>query len=132
MKMRRGDQPLPDKNDRTPMQDLLIADIEKRKVVGIERYGTLLQPFNNRSFVRDAYEETIDLSLYLRGVMEEAHEILCLTIPAEGGRQFPTRAEFERCLSLLAHLSGREQWDFLKQCPTCQGREEVPATPGSG
>jgi hypothetical protein len=50
---------------------MVIADIEKRKAVGLERYGTLLQPFNGRDALRDAYEEALDLAQYLRQAIEE-------------------------------------------------------------
>lgn len=65
------DQQLPIPNDQTSCQDLVIADIEERKALGLKKYGTLLQPFNGRSFLRDAYEEVLDLAVYLRGRLEE-------------------------------------------------------------
>lgn len=71
MKQREGDQALPVKNDRPDIQTLVIADIESRKAIGIERYGTALQPFNGRDSLRDAYEESIDLAMYLKQTMVE-------------------------------------------------------------
>ena len=65
------DQPDPVKNDRPCIQDLVIADIEARKAVGLERYGTLLQPFNGRDALMDAYAEALDLCQYLRQAIEE-------------------------------------------------------------
>lgn len=62
---------MPTKNERPCIQDMVIADIEKRKAVGFERYGTLLQPFNGRDALRDAYEEALDLAQYLRQAIEE-------------------------------------------------------------
>lgn len=75
LKMRPGDQPLPNPNDLPAVQDQVIADIEERKTVGLERYGTLLQPLNGRSAMRDAYEESLDLVMYLRQIREE-HRLL--------------------------------------------------------
>lgn len=72
---RPGDQPLPTTNDQAYIQDLAIADIEERRQVGIRRYGTALQPFNNRDAFRDAYEEVLDLLLYLRQVRVERDEM---------------------------------------------------------
>lgn len=60
------DQPLPIPNDEPDVQSQVIADIEARRQVGIERYGTALQPFNGRDSLRDAYEEALDLVMYLR------------------------------------------------------------------
>lgn len=70
-KQRPGDQPLPVKNDYPVVQDLVIADIEERKRVGVERYGTVLQPFNGRDVLRDIYEELLDAAIYMRQLMFE-------------------------------------------------------------
>lgn len=61
-------------NDRPFIQDALIADIEKRRALGIERYGTALQPFNGRDALVDAYEESLDLATYLKQVLVERGE----------------------------------------------------------
>ena len=68
------EQPMPVANDRTDIQSLVIADIVKRRIVGIERYGTALQPFNGRDALRDAYEEALDLAMYLRQAIEERQQ----------------------------------------------------------
>lgn len=65
------DQPAPIVNDRPCIQDLVIADIDARKQAGRERYGTLLQPFNGRDALMDAYAEALDLCQYLRQAIEE-------------------------------------------------------------
>lgn len=70
-KQREGDQVLPTKNDHPDIQSMVIADIEQRRQVGISRYGTALQPFNGRDMLLDAYEEAMDLCIYLKGVMVE-------------------------------------------------------------
>ncbi len=46
-------------------------------------------------------------------IAKEAREILSLTISAEDGRTFPTRADFAKCLDLLARLDGTDDWAFL-------------------
>lgn len=71
MKLREGDQQLPEKNDHESVQAALIRDIEARTQVGIERYGTPLQPFNGRDALRDAYEEALDLATYLKQCLIE-------------------------------------------------------------
>ena len=71
LKLRDGDQPLPVKNEHRDIQSLVMADLEARKELGIKRYGTALQPFNGRDMLKDAYEEALDLAVYLRGVIEE-------------------------------------------------------------
>jgi hypothetical protein len=74
-KQRPGDQPLPIINEAKFIQDLVIADIEERKRVGIERYGSLLQPFNGRNVDQDLYEELVDGVMYARQRLVERAEI---------------------------------------------------------
>lgn len=69
---REGDsQPMPVVNDYLDIQSRVIADIQDRRKLGIKRYGTALQPHNGRDMLRDAYEEALDLAVYLKGVLVE-------------------------------------------------------------
>lgn len=68
-KQRPGDQRLPLISDEEDIQSRVIRDIEKRRQVGIERYGTALQPFNGRSTLLDAYEESLDKTVYLKSLL---------------------------------------------------------------
>ena len=69
---REGDsQGLPTVNNQPFVQDAVIADIEARKAIGVKRYGTALQPFNGRDALLDAYEEALDLSIYLKQALIE-------------------------------------------------------------
>lgn len=64
---RAGDsQPMPTANDEPDVQSAVIADVEARRLVGIARYGTALQPHNGRNALLDAYEEALDLAMYLK------------------------------------------------------------------
>ncbi len=65
------EQPMPIPNDSIDIQTLVMQDIAHRREVGIERYGTALQVNNGRDMLRDAYEEAIDLAIYLRGMIAE-------------------------------------------------------------
>lgn len=65
------DQPPPQLNTSTPIWELVIADMRERDHVGRQRYGTLLQAHNGRDALRDAYEEALDLAVYLRQAIEE-------------------------------------------------------------
>lgn len=69
--MDTSEQPLPVKNDNPIIQELVIKDQHARLQLGIQRYGTGLQAHNGRDMLRDAYEEALDLCVYLRGVMYE-------------------------------------------------------------
>lgn len=51
--------------------ELVRADIEKRAQLGEKKYGERLKPFNNRDGLVDAYEEALDLCMYLKQVIIE-------------------------------------------------------------
>lgn len=65
------DQVAPTPNDKQPVQDMVIEDILERKEHGIRKYGTPVQADNGRDMMLDAYEEILDLAVYLRGAIEE-------------------------------------------------------------
>lgn len=65
------EQPAPVANDRPAVWDLVIADMRQRDRVGRERYGTPLQPHNGRDALVDAYQEALDLAVYLRQELQE-------------------------------------------------------------
>lgn len=69
--MRNKEQPSPIQNDSTPIWDLVIADMRERDNVGRQRYGTPLQANNGRDALVDAYQEALDLVVYLRQAIEE-------------------------------------------------------------
>ena len=64
------DQPAPD-GGRGNVQALVRADLEERERVGVERYGTPLRLFNGRDALVDAYQEAMDLTVYLRQAIAE-------------------------------------------------------------
>jgi hypothetical protein len=64
-------EPAPQHNDGPSMHDLVIADMQSRKEFGLQKYGTILQAHNGRNALRDAYEEVLDLAVYLRQKLEE-------------------------------------------------------------
>lgn len=69
---REGDsQDLPVGNDHPVIFDLVKADLDARLALGVKRYGQPLQPFNGRDALRDAYEEALDLAVYLRQALYE-------------------------------------------------------------
>lgn len=65
------EQPKPKANSLPAVWDLVIEDMKRRDGVGRERYGVPLQPFNGRDTLRDAYEEALDLAVYLRALIYE-------------------------------------------------------------
>jgi hypothetical protein len=86
-KDRSGDQPLPVPNDGPSMHDLVCADLESgwthrltsevaadlqaRKQLGLDRYGSLLQAGNGRDALLDLYEELEDSAVYAKQWLTE-------------------------------------------------------------
>ena len=73
--VRPEDQALPVTNNTTPCQTTFLTRINDempaRLALGIQRYGTALQPFNGRDAMRDAWEEFLDLGVYLEQLHRE-------------------------------------------------------------
>lgn len=51
--------------------ELVLADMAERRQVGIEKYGKPLRPDNGRDALVDAYQEALDLCVYLRAAIEQ-------------------------------------------------------------
>lgn len=68
---RMEEQPPPVPNDHPPVWPLVVADMAARDRFGRAKYGTPLQGFNGRDVLRDAYEEALDLAVYLRQLIYE-------------------------------------------------------------
>lgn len=77
----RWGEPPPTPNGGPSMHDLLIADIQSRKQFGLTKYGTILQANNGRDALQDAYEEAIDLIVYLRQAIEERRQQAVMADP---------------------------------------------------
>lgn len=60
--------------DAFPARDLAIDDMRARDEQGAAKYGTRLQPHNGRDALVDAYQEALDLSVYLRQSLAERHD----------------------------------------------------------
>lgn len=50
---------------------LVMQDIEARRTLGINTYGVPLAPHNGRNSLQDAYEECLDMAMYLKNEMLE-------------------------------------------------------------
>lgn len=64
-------QPDPIENSSPAVWDLVMADMKERDQIGLTKYGTRLQPFNGRDSLIDAYQEALDLVVYLRQAIYE-------------------------------------------------------------
>lgn len=64
--------PQPDpKKGKVDIWPLVLEDIKDKVETGIIKYGTVLQSDNGRDALLDAYQEAIDLVLYLRQAIAE-------------------------------------------------------------
>lgn len=63
-------EPEPTKGEQEILP-LVLADFQARADAGLERYGTPLETNNGRNALMDAYQEAIDLVMYLRQAIAE-------------------------------------------------------------
>ncbi len=115
------EQPMPTPNASPSIQDMVIADMETRKAIGLQRYGTLLQPNNGRDMLRDAYEEALDLAVYLRGAIAErdgavVRKNVGITVFGWdiGNVVPPTQWQFELATAHLAEIQGNATANEVK------------------
>ncbi len=80
-------QPQPTRRDVLP---LVVEDLHARVAKGTAEYGEPLRTFNGRDALRDAYEEALDLALYLRQEMEERETALAGALPPDSYPDFPS------------------------------------------
>ena len=63
-------QPAPHSGKLTVI-DYVMADMAERAAAGVQKYGTPLQTHNGRDALWDAYQEVLDLVMYLRQAILE-------------------------------------------------------------
>jgi hypothetical protein len=64
-------QPPPIRSEHPQVWPMVLADMEQRHIDGARKYGIALQPHNGRDYLIDAYQEAMDLCVYLRGAIYE-------------------------------------------------------------
>jgi hypothetical protein len=55
--------------------DQVVADLQFRRSQGIIKYGRELQTHNGRDALMDAYQEALDLAVYLRQAIMERDNV---------------------------------------------------------
>lgn len=78
-----GDVTRPQQDPRegkTPILPLVITDMQNRSDAGAKKYGTVLKSDNGRDPLVDAYQEAIDLVMYLRQAIEERNTLDALEV----------------------------------------------------
>lgn len=74
-KPRGWGEPPPDATNNQPsIHALVIKDMADRLNFGLSKYKTPLQIGKGRNSLKDAYEEVLDLVVYLRTALEEQYE----------------------------------------------------------
>ncbi len=74
------EQTAPKTNEEEAVWDLVIRDMTERDAEGFRKYKTRLQRFNGRNAVIDAYQESLDQTVYLRQAIEEKKMILAVLL----------------------------------------------------
>jgi hypothetical protein len=64
-------EPPPADGEGDPIWELVIADMRARDEFGRQKYGKPLRAHDGRSSLVDAYQEVLDLAVYLRKAIEE-------------------------------------------------------------
>lgn len=64
-------EPAPKPSAHPAVWPLVIRDMADRDTFGREKYGVPLQPHNGRDALKDAYQEALDLAVYLRTAIYE-------------------------------------------------------------
>ena len=100
------DQPAPD-GGWGNVQALVRADLEERERIGVERYGTPLRLFNGRDALVDAYQEAMDLTVYLRqAIAERDHSSLGEDSPARSEASPKPPVAVYRCANPTCRFAG--------------------------
>lgn len=68
------EMPRPTPTNGPSMHDLVSEDLAERKAHGLRKYNCLLQAGNGRPALKDAYEEALDLVVYLRQELAERED----------------------------------------------------------
>ena len=63
------------KGSGNPILGMVLADLTNRALEGIEKYGEPLKAHNGRNALWDAYQEALDLAMYLRQLIQEQSDV---------------------------------------------------------
>ncbi len=70
------EQNLPKHSDGPDITNLVMDDLDLRAKKGVETYGKRLKPSNGRNALIDAYQEALDLGVYLKQRLVEEEGFL--------------------------------------------------------
>lgn len=101
--------PVPGSRDIYP---LVLEDIKARVEAGKQKYGTVLQANNGRDALMDAYQEAIDLVMYLRQKIEEGEQAKSKSLLREENTLQVARLLNEAFLEVSQKDEGKEKNDM--------------------
>lgn len=125
-------QPDPKPNVSDAVWSAVIADMHARDAEGRRKYGTPLQPFNGRDPLVDAYQEALDLAVYLKqAIIERRGEVPAICTWTEQDPWGPTPLTWDGTCGVTYYVSeGSLADNKVHFCPECGGRiVEVPWPP---
>ncbi len=91
----------------------VIADMQERRKVGIERYGTPLQPFNGRNAPVDLAQELMDACAYARQWIEE-RRVLMAEVDRLKAENAKLRDGVNKRSTEIAHLKYELSYSMLQ------------------
>ena len=98
-------EPAPSPVDGTPIWELVVRDMQEHDKMGEKKYGHRLRAGNGRDALVDAYQEALDLAVYLRQKIEEdsielvrLHECFAAMKQAGNGLSFAQEQQILRAL----------------------------------
>ena len=116
---------------------LVLSDLQARSDMGKRKYGTRLRSENGRSALWDAYQEVLDLCMYLRQEIEERGELMINEpyVPSNSTEGILWESEWcdkcsrrakdpnakTQCVYELKALIGEDnkKWFYIDGVPTC-------------
>lgn len=99
MSEQNTEQAAPKPSNRRPVWHMVIDDMAERDDIGREKYGTPLQCHNGRNPLIDAYQEALDLAVYLRQKIEEDRTA------AQLNRAAGAWAAYQKCIEVMRRSS---------------------------
>ncbi len=116
-------QPAPKPGTEPATWDLVLADIRKRDRLGALKYGVRHQADNGRDHLQDAYEEALDLAVYLRAEIQRRAKNQEVRITHNGTNyelEFPRFDVSTATITYSAPEPDPLEPVFLQECRLCK------------
>lgn len=87
--------------------DLVVDDMKGRDQFGFRKYGRHLELHDGRDTLRDAYEEALDLAVYLKKAMMERDTCLASSMTRTPPITFRNQNHIQTC-ALIVEMEQRQ------------------------